>query len=367
MHIQMNNMRIAKSLGLNDDQFCKMMVKTKMFGMVAVLGHSAEIKYEKYLKSKHTQFQKASNDKHYDYIVNEERNQVKRFETARTDLSRLTANLTKTHGNRSGSGTGANYFVSDFDNLVIIDLDDSFHTVSVDNINKHKKRHTQLAGNYSFERTMTLTSFRKDFLEALKQKNELFPPAIEALKKTHHITSYVELWKKISRLTLDETDSLFSVENFRLITAAKGFAAEEHLNMFLAKKRIKYKQNIGMYAKSDHEINGIGVQVKTTYPNGTTTQKWAFKTHKSHGHGVGELYKKDAFDVVALFIGYNPQEKAKLQNLTDRYTPISTKTEFIFIPISEIDEHPNHPGYLKRVTTVPKDKYIINDTSIFKP
>jgi hypothetical protein len=358
-------MRIAKSLGLTDDQFCKMMVKTKMFGMVAVLGHSAEIKYEKYLKSKNTQFQKASNDKHYDYVVNKKRNQVKRFETSRTDLSRLTANLTKTHGNRSGSGTGANYFITDFDNLVILDINNSFHTIPVNDINKHKIRETQLAGSYSIKRTINLTSFQKDFLEALKQKNELFPPAIETLKQKYHISSYVELWKKISQITLNETDSLFSVENFRLITAAKGFAAEEHLNMFLAKKGIKYKQNIGMYAKSDHEINGIGVQVKTTYPNGTTNKKWAFKTHKSHGHGVGELYKKDAFDVVALFVGYNPQEKIKLQNLTDRYTPISTKTEFIFIPISKIDEHPNHPGYLKRVTTIPKEEYTINDTSIF--
>ena len=128
-------MRIAKALGLKDEQFCKIMVKTKMFGMVAVLGHSAEIRYEKYLNSKNIKFKKGSNDQHYDYIINKERYQVKRFETARTTSSKLTANLTKTHGNRSGSGTGANYFKTDFDYLVILDIDGSFHTVSVDGIN----------------------------------------------------------------------------------------------------------------------------------------------------------------------------------------------------------------------------------------
>lgn len=358
-------MRIAKALGLNDEQFCKIMVKTKMFGMVAVLGHSAEIRYEKYLTSQNIKFTKASNDQHYDYIVNKQKNQVKRYETSRTTLCKLTANLTKTHGNRSGAGTGSNYFKIDFNNLVILDIDGSFHTINVDDINSHKTRPTQLAGSYTVERNVTVSPFQKDFLEALKQKNELFPPAIEQLRTKYKISSYATLWKKISELTLDETDSLFSVENFRLITAAKGFAAEEHFNMFLTKKGIKYKQNIGMYAKSDHTISGVGVQVKTTYPNGTTSKKWAFKTHKSHGHGEGELYKNDAFDVVAVFVGYEPQEKAKLKDLKDRYTPTSTKPKFIFIPISEIDEHPNHPGYLKRVTTVPKDRYTINDTSIF--
>jgi hypothetical protein len=358
-------MRIAKSLGLGDEQFCKIMVKTKMFGMVAVLGHSAEIRYEKYLTSKQIKFKKASNDEHYDYIVNKQRNQVKRFETAGTTSSKLTANLTKTHGNRSGAGTGSNYFKTDFDNLVILDIDGSFHTVPINEINEHRNRPTQLAGKYSIDRNSTSTAFQKDFLNTLKQKNELFPPAIEILKQKHGITSYATLWKKISQLTLDETDSLFSVDNFRLITAAKGFAAEEHFNMFLDKNNIQYSQNIGMYAKSDHKVNGVGFQVKTTYPNGTTSSKWAFKTHKSHGHGEGELYKNNAFDVVAVFVGYEPQEKLKLQGMMDRYTPTSVSTSFIFIPISEIDEHPNHPGYLKRVTTVPKDRYTVNDTSIF--
>ena len=358
-------MKIAKSLGLKDEQFCKIMVKTKMFGMVAVLGHSAEMRYEKYLTSKNIKFKKASNDEHFDYVVSGERNQVKRFETSRTTLSKLTANLTKTHGNRSGTGTGSNYFKIDFDNLVILDIDGSFQTVKVKEIKEHRTRTTQLSGSHTIERNIIATSFQKDFLESLKQKNEKFPPAIEQLKVKYNISSYAALWEKISNLTLEETDSLFSVENFRLITAAKGFAAEEHFNMFLEKNKIKYEQNIGMYAKSDHVIRGVGFQVKTTYPNGTTHERWAFKTHKSHGAGVGELYKNDAFDIVAVFVGYEPQEKSKLNGLVDRYTPTLTKTEFIFIPISEIDEHPKHPGYLKRVTYIPKYKYTINDTSIF--
>lgn len=358
-------MLFAKSLGLTTEQFCKIMVKTKMFGMVAVLGHSAEIKYEKYLISKNIKFQKASNDEHFDYIVNGKRNQVKRFETARTTFSKLAVNLTKTHGNRSGEGTGSNYFKTDFDNLIILDIDGSFQTVKVEDINEHKTRPAQISGSHIIKREIEPTPFQKDFLECLKQKNEKFPPSIDQLKEKYNISSYTSLWKKISNLTLDETNSLFSVENFRLITAAKGFAAEEHFNMFLELNGIEYSQNIGMYAKSDHIINGVGFQVKTTYPNSTTQKKWAFKTHKSHGHGVGELYKNDAFDIVAVFVGYEPQEKIKLKNLKDRYTPTSTKTKFIFVPISEIDEHPKHPGYLKRVTTVPKEGYTINDTSIF--
>jgi|APSaa5957512535_1039671.scaffolds.fasta_scaffold03422_3 hypothetical protein len=358
-------MRIANALGLGDELFCKMMVKTKMFGMVAVLGHSAEIRYEKFLRSKNIEFEKASNDEHFDYTVKGKRNQVKRFETGRTTLDKLVANLTKTHGNRSGGGTGDVYFKTDFDNLVILDFDGSFHTVKVDDITEHRRRPNQLSGSHTIHRDISPTPFQKDFLYALKEKNEKFPPAIEILKEKYNITTYSELWQKISNLTLEETDSLFSVENFRLITAAKGFAAEEHFNMFLEQNEIEYEQNIGMYAKSDHIVNGVGFQVKTTYPNGTTRSHWAFKTHKSHGHGETELYKNDAFDMVAVFVGYEPQEKAALENLEDRYTPTSTTTSFIFIPITDLDDHPNHPGHLKRVSKVPKDRYTINDTSIF--
>lgn len=358
-------MQISNALGLNSEQFCKIMVKTKMFGMVAVLGHTAEIRYEKFLSSQNIQFTKASNDEHYDYIVDGQRNQVKRFESQRTTSSKLAANLTKTHGNRSGKGTGNVYFKTDFDNLVILDVNGSFHLVPVDNIAEHKTRSSQLSGSHIIKRELNASSFQIDFLETLKQKNKQFPPAIERLKAKYNIPTYTELWEKISGLTLDETDSLFSVENFRLITAAKGFAAEEHFNMFLEQNNISYTQNIGMYAKSDHVINGVGFQVKTTYPNGTTGTHWAFKTHKSHGHGVGELYANNAFDVVAVFVGYEPQEKDKLKNLKDRYTPTSTKTKFIFIPITDLEEHPDYPGYLKRVSKVAKCRYTINDTSIF--
>ncbi len=358
-------MRIAKSLGLTDEQFCKIMVKTKMFGMVAVLGHAAEIRYEKFLKSKNIEFKKANNDEHFDYIVNGKRNQVKRFETGGTTLDKLVANLTKTHGNRSGTGTGNVYFKTDFDNLVVLDIDGSFYTVKIDDINEHRTQPNQLAGSYTIHRKIDPSPFQKDFLESLKQKNEQYPIAIEQLLKKYDISTYSSAWSRISGLTLDETNSLFSVENFRLITAAKGFAAEEHFNMFLEKNKIKYKQNIGMYAKSDHIINGMGFQVKTTYPNGTTKTDWAFKTHKSHGHGEGELYKNDAFDIVAVFVGYEPQDKISLENLKDKYTPVSTETKFIFVPISDIPEHPDYPGYLKRVTKVAKDRYTINDTSIF--
>ena len=109
-------MKIAKALGLTDEEFCKMMCEVKMFGMVNVLGHSAELLYEKWLKSQGIKFDKADNDEHFDYTRknDKKRVQVKRFETAGTTLEQLSVNLTKTHGNRSGSGTGSNYFPKNF-------------------------------------------------------------------------------------------------------------------------------------------------------------------------------------------------------------------------------------------------------------
>ena len=375
-------MNFAGKIGLTDEEFCKTMVLVKMFGMVAVLGHTAELRYEKYLKSKNIKFDKAENDKHFDYIVNGERNQVKRFETGRTTLDKLVANLTKTHGNRTKKGTGSNYFRRDFDNLVILDINGEFHTVKVSDIEAHRKRPNQLSSSHTVKRdlcvkeykknystTNSVSNFQSDFLDALKQKNENYPPAIEELRKKYKIQSYVKLWTMISGLTLDETFSLFTVENFRLITAAKGFCAEEHFNKFLKENKIKYKQNIAMYAKSDHDINGHGYQVKTTYPNGTTSEEWAFKTHKSHGHGEGELYKNDAFDIIAVFVGYEPQTKSDLEiqkeKTGDKYTPASVKTNFIFVPIDRIEEHPDHPGFLKRVSKVLRSDYTINDLTNF--
>ena len=40
-------MNFAGKIGLTDEEFCKTMVLVKMFGMVAVLGHTAELRYEK--------------------------------------------------------------------------------------------------------------------------------------------------------------------------------------------------------------------------------------------------------------------------------------------------------------------------------
>ena len=147
-------MNFAGKIGLTDEEFCKTMVLVKMFGMVAVLGHTAELRYEKYLKSKNIKFDKAENDKHFDYIVNGERNQVKRFETGRTTLDKLVANLTKTHGNRTKKGTGSNYFRRDFDNLVILDINGEFHTVKVSDIEAHRKRPNQLSSSHTVKRDL---------------------------------------------------------------------------------------------------------------------------------------------------------------------------------------------------------------------
>ncbi len=84
---------IAKRLGLSEEQFCRMTLTTKMF-LSNVLGHAAELQYEKSLNSKRKKFVKAPTDVYYDYVVNKRRQQVKRFESASTDNKFIGVNLT---------------------------------------------------------------------------------------------------------------------------------------------------------------------------------------------------------------------------------------------------------------------------------
>lgn len=350
-------MRFANLLGLDEETFCKIIVTTKMFGMVNVLGHVAELHYEKYLKTQKINFDKAPTDEHYDYLINGNRHQVKRWETDSTDNLHVGVNLTKTHGNRNGAD--AFYRRTDFDSLVLFDVGFSQHLIiNVNQIPLNGKYSDRLPSKFITNRNTLLSPFESEFLQSLKEKNENFEPAIEKLRQKHGL-NYKQFLEKITNLTLDEIDSLFSIENFRLITGAKGFAAEEYLKIFLSNKGIPHTHVRFMYSKVDLQVKGKRVQVKTLYPRSTNGTNWAFKTHKTHGHGVGELYEKNAFDVVALFVGYN------LGTGDDKYTPISTKNEFVFIPTSDLQEHPKHPGYLKRVSVIPRTKYPINDTEIF--
>ena len=401
-------MNFADRLGLTDEEFCEVMISVKMFGMVPVLGHAAELKYEKHLRSKNIKFKKAGNDEHFDYMIEGKRYQVKRFEAAGTTKEKLVANLTKTHGNRTKSGTGSNYFRTDFDYLVILDVNSVFHTVNVNDIKSGSKGQEQLGNKHTIERELfiksenasrqanIITQFQNDFLEALKHPNEKYFPAMEAFRKKHKIPTYVELWLKISEITLDETYDLFTVENFRLIVAAKGYCAEEHLKKLLRKKGIKFQHIVDMYGKSDFIVNELGWQVKTLYPRQTTKDRWAFKTHKSHGAKLGELYKYDAWDVTAVFVGYEPNIQKEIEALADRYTPNKTTTSFIFVPIRDIPSYVDVRGgidcttcdgddkscndcngtgkgkkgkvyneYLKRVTTKLKSDYTINDLTNF--
>jgi len=350
-------MRFADLLGLDENRFCKIMATNKMFGMVNVLGHVAELQYEKQLKKKGIPFTKADTDEHFDYRIGGHRHQVKRWETAGTDEEYLAVNLTKTHGNRNGPD--AYYNKTDFDNLILFDVGFSnFMNIDVNKIPQNRKYSDRLPGIFKIKRQKNFSSFEKDFLNALKQTNTNFPPAIEELRKKFNLT-YKELVEQCSGLRLDEIDTLFSIENFRLITGAKGFAAEEHFNLLLESKGIPHNQVVEIYSKVDHFVNKKKVQVKTLYPRSTDDNFWAFKTHKTHGHGIGELYKNDAFEIVAVFIGY------RYNGSMDKYTPSSTKTEFIFVPITDLEDHPEYPGYLKRVSKVLRLKYKINDTSIF--
>ncbi len=110
-------MKIAKKLGLTDEAFCRMVLTTKML-LSNVLGHAAELHYEKDLKVAGVKYRKAPTDVPYDYIVGGKKDQVKRFESSSTNAKFVGANLTKTHGDRSGSG--AYYTRGDFDRLVIL-------------------------------------------------------------------------------------------------------------------------------------------------------------------------------------------------------------------------------------------------------
>ena len=96
----------------------------------------------------------AETDKHYDYIVNNKRDQVKRYEVASTNLKRLGVNLTQTHGDRSAQD--AFYKVNSFDRLVICDLGlNSFVIKDFEELPRHNKYPNHLKGRF--------TIFHKDF------------------------------------------------------------------------------------------------------------------------------------------------------------------------------------------------------------
>ena len=116
-----------------------------------------------------------------------------------------------------------------------------------------------------------------------------------------------------------------------------------------------------MYSKVDHWVNeNIRAQVKIPNERANDENFWGVKTHKSHGHGQGELYKADAFDILALFIGFKMDEKIS------KYLPISVSSEFLFVPIADLEQHPEYPGYLKRISKISKKRYKLNDLSAFQ-
>ena len=246
--------------------------------MVNVLGHLAELHFEKYLTRKGIQFTKAGTDDYYDYEVAGKRIQIKRWDTCKTDNEMLGVNLTKTHGNRKGAGSF--YERTAFDELVVYDVGfKNFEQIPINDISPNKKYPDRLPGYIKKKRSFTLDKEAYLFLNALKEKNTFFPPAIEKLRQSYNIT-YADLLQKISGLSLDEISSVFNDDNFRLITGAKGFSAEEHFNMLLKKSGIEYKQSDDMYDKTDHLVNSKRVQVKTPNIRATTKDMWGFKTHK---------------------------------------------------------------------------------------
>ncbi len=337
-------MKISHDLGLTETQFCRMAITVKML-FSNILGHAAERQYEKALKNKDIRFTKAPTDTHYDYLVGKERQQVKRFESASTDSNFIGVNLTKTHGDRSGAD--AFYKIIDFDKLILFDVGlSNYIKVNVKDIPKNPKYQKRLIGSYKIKRKRILKGFNLDFLSAMKIHNKLFPEAIESLKKKYNL-GYKELLERSCNLSLTEIDALFSKENFRLITGAKGFAAEERLKFLLEKNGLEFKQNTDMYSKIDIWVKDKRVQVKTPNERANTETHWGVKLHKSHGHGLGELCPVDAFDILALFVG------GKNQN------------SFVFVPIFDLDKYPGHPEYLKRIGKIQKKKYRINDFSIF--
>jgi hypothetical protein len=271
----------------------------------------------------------------------------------------LGINLTKTHGDRSG--VGGCYKINDFDTLVFYDVDFlNPYFAKVVEIPLNKKDSGRLSSKYKIIRPdeRKLNLFYSDFLKIMKMKNEKFHVAIEEFRKKEGL-SYKELLEKVCNLNFEEIDSLFCDENFRLIVGVKGFAAEEYFNVFLDTNKIPYLQIKDMYSKVDHLVKEkIRVQVKTIHSRSTNKDYWGFKTHKSHGSGVGELYKDDHFDFIALFVGNEMDESHS------KYFPKSVVNQFILIPISDLERHPNHPGYLKRVSKVLKSKYTVNDITV---
>ena len=69
-------MEIATKLGLTDEVFCRMVTKTKML-FSNVLGHAGELHYEKILNEKKTKFIKAETDKHFDYLIDKKKIQIR--------------------------------------------------------------------------------------------------------------------------------------------------------------------------------------------------------------------------------------------------------------------------------------------------
>jgi len=352
-------MKIASSLGLNDEVFCRMIITTKML-LSNVMGHAAELHYEKNLPKNKTHYEKAPTDVYYDYLVGNKRDQVKRFESEATNIKTLAANLTKTHGDRIGKG--GFYKRGSFDRLVLLDVGFcKTYIIDEKDIPSNTKFADRLPGKFKLERKLNeKMKFEIDFLNTMKIANKEFVRSIESLREKYKYT-YIELLCKICDLNLKEIDSLFTSDNFRLVVGAKGFAAEEHFNVLLDKNKIPYEQVKDMYSKWDHIIRKkIKVQVKTIHGRSTNDIYYGFKTHKSHGSGVSELYKKDDFDILALFVGFEVDSKNNF------YIPKSTKNEFILIPKKDLEEHPEYPGYLKRVTKVKRSTYKINDLSLLK-
>ncbi len=347
-------MNIATRLGLPDERFARMVVTTKML-FSNVLGHAAELHYEKELMREGVSFIKAPTDVSYDYTVEGQRDQVKRFESASTDDEYVAANLTKTHGDRSGAG--GFYQRTGFDRLVLFDVGfRSKYIIPAADIPTNPRYPDCLPGKYRMRRPFDLSedAFLTGFLAAMKSANSHFIDAIESLRTEYNLT-YLELLERACGLTAEEIDSLFSDDNFRLVVGAKGFAGEEHFNMLMDEWGVPYEQMRDMYSKHDHLVKGhIRAQIKTPYGRGMDAGHYSFKTHKSHGHGVGELYRADEFDVVALFVGF------EMDPAFSPYIPARTVPAFVFIPASDLEQHPDFPGHLKRVTRVPRERYSVN-------
>src|SRR3989344_1992927 len=206
-------MNIAEKLGLSIEHFCRMATTTKML-FSNILGHAAELHYEKFLNTHNISFEKAPTDVHYDYIVNKEKHQVKRFESVSTNNNFIGVNLTQTHGDRSGAD--AFYKQTDFEKLILFDVGFvNLFNIDVDDIPHHSEYKERLPGKFRISRSNNkkLEGFDLDFLNTLKIKNAKFPEAIESLRKKNN-WSYQQLLEKACSLIFNEIDSLFSEENF---------------------------------------------------------------------------------------------------------------------------------------------------------